>query len=144
MGFEKDLTRIARSFSKSNDRQSVLCSATFPLGVQRLAADFLENYYFVTVGLVGSTHSSIKQQFEWVDMYSIGNNNRHNHNNNRDNPKVNVVVRNVQNFWATSKKDQSSVIVFTNTKDGAEQYGKALSSKLGSKNKVVRVIHGDK
>ena len=137
MGFEKDLTRIARSFSRDNNRQSVLCSATFPLGVQRLAADFLnQNYYFVSVGKVGSTQSLIKQKFEWVDIYAKG----------KQNPKVTAVIKNVERFWANPnlKMDQTSVIIFTNTKDGAELLGKAISNKLGGKKRQVRVIHGDK
>ncbi|KAL7528376.1 hypothetical protein ACHAXR_002410, partial [Thalassiosira sp. AJA248-18] len=139
MGFEPQLNRIARSFSKQNQKQSILCSATFPEGVQRLAADFLDpKYYFVSVGRVGSTHSSIEQQFEWINLY--GGNSR-----NSKNPKVESVVRNVEQFWRGNPKiDQSSVIVFTNTKDGAELYGKALSNKLGNKKRIVRVIHGDK
>ena len=51
-----------------------------------------------------------------------------------------------------NKTEQPNVIVFTNTKDGAEQYGKALANlanRFYSKNKksssgIVRVIHGDK
>ena len=151
MGFEKDLTRISRSFSRSSTKQSILCSATFPQGVQRLAADFLNpNYYFVSAGKVGSTHSSITQQFEWVDMYDSGgrNNNRNssNNRNNNINPKVEVVLRNVEKFWSSNpRKDQASVLVFSNTKEGAESYGKALSNKFGNdRNRLVRVIHGDK
>ena len=85
-----------------------------------------------------------------------GNNNGNNNRNRNFDPKEDAVVRNVQQFWeetdGTDTK-QSNVIVFTNTKDGAEQYGKALT-KLGdrfrSKNRkssasgTVRVIHGDK
>ena len=137
LGFEKDLTRIARSFSRSKNRQSVLCSATFPLGVQRLAADFLnQNYYFVSVGKLGSTQSLIKQEFEWVDIYSKA----------KQSTKVNTVIKNVERFWSDPnlKMDQQSVIVFCNTKDGAELYGKAISNKLGGKKRKVRVIHGDK
>jgi len=182
MGFEPQLTRIARSLQQgrrsrggdgngngNNDeqQQSVLCSATFPQGVQRLAADFLRpEYYFVSVGKVGSTHSNIRQRFEWVNNFygsnnNNNNNNRNNNNNNRNyDPKEEAVVRNVQRFWEQTaeagagaatktphQKKQSSVIVFTNTKDGSELYGKALS-KLGNKDKntagAVRVIHGDK
>jgi len=137
MGFEKDLTRIARSFSRNSNRQSVLCSATFPLGVQRLAADFLnQNYYFVSAGKVGSTQSLIKQQFEWVDIYAKG----------KQNPKVTAVIKNVERFWTDPnlKMDQTSVIVFCNRKDDAELVGQAISNKLGGKRRKVRVIHGDK
>lgn len=136
MGFEKDLTRISRSFSRQSNRQSVLCSATFPIGVQRLAADFLnERYYFVSVGKVGGTHSKIKQEFEWVDIFA----------KSKQNPKVKAVVKNVERFWSNNlNSDQKSVIVFTNTKDGANEYGRAISSRLGSLRRQIRVIHGDK
>jgi len=144
LGFEKDLARISRSFSRSNRRQSILCSATFPEGVQRLASDFLqENYYFVSAGKVGSTTGRIKQRFEWIDIYN-GKNRNNNNPNNSNNPKLNAVIRNVDKFLKSNpKKDQASVLVFSNTKDGAELIGKALSNKLGNRN-IVRVIHGDK
>ena len=136
LGFEKELTRIARSIKKQ--KQSVLCSATFPEGVQRLAADFLRpDYYFVSVGRVGSTQSNIRQRFEWVDTYAPKNRRPNN------TAKVEAVTRNVQKFWSSNPpKNQNSVIVFCNTKDGAEEYGRALLSKF--KNRNVRVIHGDK
>jgi superfamily II DNA/RNA helicase len=170
MGFEPQLTRIARSLGRrkggTSQQQSVLCSATFPLGVQRLASDFLRpDYYFVSVGRVGSTHSNIRQRFEWTNAFYGNQRNRNNNNisntnngnNNRNfDPKEDAVVRNVQRFWEESneaKTKQPNVIVFTNTKDRAEQYGKALS-KLGNRFKTdnsksssscaVRVIHGDK
>jgi len=165
MGFEPQLTRISRSLKQGRrnrnvgDQQSVLCSATFPSGVQRLAADFLNpDYYFVSVGRVGSTHSNIRQRFEWVNTF-FGNNSNRNGNNNRRNfdPKEDAVVRNVEQFWEQTaaaknpqRKRQSNVIVFTNTKDGAEQYGKALTKSRKRQNisksypGTVRVIHGDK
>ncbi|KAL7503790.1 hypothetical protein ACHAXN_001533 [Cyclotella atomus] len=139
LGFEKELTRISRALK--NEKQSVLCSATFPDGVQRLAADFLDpKYYFVSVGVVGSTHSKIRQRFEWMELPHR----TVNYERNAENPRVDAVIRNVEQFWdkADRKKDQSSVIVFSNTKDGVEEYGKALSQKFGGKK--IRVIHGDK
>jgi superfamily II DNA/RNA helicase len=165
MGFEPQLTRIARSLGRrkggTSQQQSILCSATFPPGVQRLASDFLRpDYYFVSVGRVGSTHSNIQQRFEWTNAFYGNQRNRNNNNDGNNNrnfdPKEDAVVRNVQRFWEESKEaktKQPNVIVFTNTKDGAEQYGKALA-KLGNQFKTknskssgsgaVRVIHGDK
>ena len=161
LGFEPQLARIARSLGKGRLHQSILCSATFPEGVQRLAADFLiPDYYFVSVGRVGSTHANIRQRFEWVNTFYGNQRNRRNNekykNNRNFDPKEDAVVRNIQSFWdkTTAKKTkQSNVIVFTNTKDGAEQYGKALTKlehQLRSKNSKssassgVRIIHGDK
>ena len=159
MGFEPQLTRIARSLGRRQDgfyQQSILCSATFPQGVQRLAADFLRpDYYFVSVGRVGSTHANIRQRFEWVHTFYGNQRNRNSNNNRNTDPKEDAVVRNVQRIWEQTKDnktEQPNVIVFTNTKDGAEQYGKALAklaNRFYSKNKksssgIVRVIHGDK
>jgi hypothetical protein len=174
LGFQKELTRISRALK--NEKQSVLCSATFPDGVQRLAADFLDpKYYVVSVGVVGSTHSKIRQRFEWMELphqndfldpkyyfVSVGvvgsthskirqrfewmelPHRTVNYERNAENPRVDAVIRNVEQFWdkADRKKDQSSVIVFSNTKDGVEEYGKALSQKFGGTK--IRVIHGDK
>ena len=73
MGFEPQLTRIGRSL-RYNEQKSILCSAT--LKAQRLASDFLKsNYYFVSVGKVGGTHSNIKQRFEWVNTNFYYDNN---------------------------------------------------------------------
>ena len=87
--------------------------------------------------MVGSTHSKIVQKFEWMDLPRRGE-------RNAKNPRVGAVIRNVERFWNDQdrKKDQLSVIVFSNTKDGVEEYGKALAKKFGSKK--IRVIHGDK
>ena len=35
---------------RPGERQTLLFSATFPKEIQRLAADFLHNYIFLTVG----------------------------------------------------------------------------------------------
>ncbi|KAF4740921.1 hypothetical protein FOZ62_031857 [Perkinsus olseni] len=42
-------------------------SATFPREIQQLARDFLNDYVFLTVGRVGSTHSSIRQVLRYVE-----------------------------------------------------------------------------
>jgi hypothetical protein len=48
------------------ERQTMLFSATFPKEIQRLAADFLHNYIFLTVGRVGSSTDLIAQHIEYV------------------------------------------------------------------------------
>ena len=47
-------------------RQTLMFSATFPKDIQRLAADFLNNYVFLTVGRVGSSTDLIVQHIEYV------------------------------------------------------------------------------
>jgi probable ATP-dependent RNA helicase DDX4 len=139
LGFEKELTRISRAL-RNKDKQSVLCSATFPEGVQRLAADFLDpSYYFISVGVVGSTHSKIAQRFEWMELPY-----RNTSKKGTRNPRVDAVIKNVNRFWNSKGRNpkQSSVIVFSNTKEGVEEIGHGLCQKFG--NKRIRVIHGDK
>lgn len=171
MGFEKELSRIAWSLKQrrgsinknkqQQQQQTILCSATFPHDVQRLAADFLRpDYYFVSVGRVGGMHSNIRQRFEWVNsnnLHIINNKARNgikdNNKFNNSHAKTNAIVRIVKQFWERTAKEknnlQSSVIVFSNTKDDAERYGAALtnSSKNGkgdASTSRVCVIHGDK
>ena len=84
LGFEPQLRRIARLLGSSQPtvtsagggqslggqsaRHTVLCSATFPSEVQRLASEFLRaDYFFVAQGRVGATHSRIEQRLVWED-----------------------------------------------------------------------------
>lgn len=50
----------------AGQRQTLMFSATFPKEIQRLAADFLYNYVFLTVGRVGSSTDLIVQHIEYV------------------------------------------------------------------------------
>ena len=50
----------------TGQRQTLMFSATFPKEIQRLAADFLSNYVFLTVGRVGSSTDLIVQHLEYV------------------------------------------------------------------------------
>lgn len=51
---------------RTGQRQTLLFSATFPKEIQRLAADFMHNYIFLTVGRVGSSTDLIVQHIEYV------------------------------------------------------------------------------
>ena len=42
-------------------RQTLMFSATFPEEVQHLAVEFLENYLFLAVGIVGGASSDVTQ-----------------------------------------------------------------------------------
>ena len=123
LGFEQDLRRIARALgSPREERRTVLCSATFPPNVQRIAADFLkQDYYFIAAGRVGATHQDITQSLLWVDGGPTD--------------KRRAAVQQVQTFLKSNKQ---SVIMFCNTKDEAERVGAALNGCS------VRVVTGDK
>ena len=63
MGFEPEIRRIVEQFGMpaKGSRQTLMFSATFPAEIQQLAADFLEDHIFLTVGVVGGTTSDIQQ-----------------------------------------------------------------------------------
>ena len=50
----------------AGERQTLLFSATFPKEIQRLAADFMHDYIFLSVGRVGSSTDLIVQHVEFV------------------------------------------------------------------------------
>eukprot|EP01083_Nonionella_stella_P035857 97787_1 len=50
-------------------RQTLVFSTMFPLEIQKLAQDFLDDYIFVAVGRVGSTNTFIDQKLKYVDEY---------------------------------------------------------------------------
>lgn len=72
MGFEPQIRRIVeqKDMPAPGQRQTLLFSATFPTEIQRLAADFLSNYIFLTVGRVGSSTDLIVQKVEHVSDYN--------------------------------------------------------------------------
>jgi len=126
LGFEPDLRRIARALGRHNkeERRTVLCSATFPLDVQRIAADFMKrDYYFVAAGRVGATHEGITQSLKWVEGPA---------------DRRRVALQQVRSFLKNNSDKSQRVIVFCNTKDEAERMGESL------KGPSVRVVTGDK
>lgn len=48
-------------------RQTMMFSATFPTNIQRLAADFMREYVFLTVGRVGSASKDVSQTVQYVE-----------------------------------------------------------------------------
>lgn len=72
MGFMPDVKEIIHSFGMpaKEDRHTLMFSATFPEEIQKLAGEFLNNYVFLTIGKVGSTHSDIEQTVIEVDNAS--------------------------------------------------------------------------
>ena len=71
MGFEPQIRQIVeqRDMPPTGERQTMLFSATFPREIQRMASDFLKDYIFLTVGRVGSSHTLITQQIEYLRSY---------------------------------------------------------------------------
>lgn len=69
MGFEPQIRRIVEGedMPKTDARQTLMFSATFPRDIQMLARDFLKDYIFLSVGRVGSTSENITQKVEYVE-----------------------------------------------------------------------------
>ncbi|KAK4534370.1 hypothetical protein CDCA_CDCA01G0395 [Cyanidium caldarium] len=69
MGFEPQIRQIVEGsdMRPAGQRQTLMFSATFPREIQRLAADFLHAYIFLTVGRVGSTTDFILQRIEFCE-----------------------------------------------------------------------------
>ena len=72
MGFEPQIRRIVQGedMPGTDERQTLMFSATFPREIQRLALDFLKsNQMFLSVGRVGSTSENITQKVEYVEDF---------------------------------------------------------------------------
>lgn len=71
MGFGPEMKKIVNNYSlpSKENRQTLMFSATFPEEIQQLAAEFLNDYVFLTVGRVGSTTSDIEQHVMQISEY---------------------------------------------------------------------------
>lgn len=69
MGFGPDIKKIIENFGMPDktQRQTLMFSATFPEEIQRLAAEYLNNYLFVAIGQVGGANTDVSQHVYEVD-----------------------------------------------------------------------------
>ena len=118
MGFIPDVKKIVHEFDMGakNERQTLMFSATFPEEIQRLAADFLNDYLFLTVGKVGGAANDIVQII--VEVAAL---------DKRE--KLSEILRN---------KPQDKVLVFVETKRQAD----FLATYLSQENFPTTSIHG--
>ncbi|GLV43348.1 vasa [Carabus blaptoides fortunei] len=72
MGFLPDIERVMghETMVPTTERQTLMFSATFPEEIQRLASRFLNDYLFITVGIVGGACSDVQQVFHEVDKFA--------------------------------------------------------------------------
>jgi probable ATP-dependent RNA helicase DDX4 len=62
LGFEGDVRKILDKCKLAKtERCTFMFSATFPGEIQKLAMDFLNNYLFLTVGIVGGANTDVEQ-----------------------------------------------------------------------------------
>jgi len=71
MGFMPDIRRVVEhpGMPRRGDRQTLMFSATFPAQIRRLAEEFLQNYLFLQVGLVGGACTDVSQKFHRASKY---------------------------------------------------------------------------
>merc|ERR1712130_325856 len=119
MGFEQQIRYIVEKtgMPEAGSRSTLMFSATFPKNIQKLAQDFLHEYIFLTVGIIGATTDDITQQFEFCD---------------EDN-KVDLLLQHVRNTTGL-------ILVFTATKQTADE----LEYVLSQNHYNALSIHGDR
>ena len=118
MGFEPQIRRIVEQENMPSSRQTFMFSATFPVEIQRLAADFMKDYVFLAVGRVGAASKDVVQRIEWVEQ----------------NDKTDFLI----DFL--SRAAPGLTLVFVETKRGADY----LEERLTRENFAACSIHGDK
>ncbi|EHM99884.1 Dbp1p [Saccharomyces cerevisiae x Saccharomyces kudriavzevii VIN7] len=120
MGFEPQIRHIVEECDMPSvgNRQTLMFSATFPVDIQHLARDFLDNYIFLSVGRVGSTSENITQRILYVD----------------DMDKKSALLD------LLSAEHKGLTLIFVETKRMADQ----LTDFLIMQNFKATAIHGDR
>jgi len=121
MGFMPDIEKIIAKLPPKEQRTSGMFSATFPPDIQRTAQSLLNNYVFVTVGMVGGACADVQQDFRQVQR-----------GEKRD--KVLEILKN-----EVTKEDK--VLIFCGSKKGADFLAVTLSNKPEFS---ATSIHGDR
>lgn len=101
----------------TSHRQTLMFSATFPTEIQQLAASFLKDYVFLTVGRVGAATTLVAQKFVNVDSY------------HKQNSLLDLI-----------KTTRGLTLIFVETKKKASQLEKFLISQ----GFAASSIHGDR
>lgn len=120
MGFMTDVKEIVEKMTPIDERVSGMFSATFPVGVQKAAAEFLKReYVFIVIGVVGGACTDVVQEFMQVER-------------SEKRGKLLDILR-------ESPTDEK-VLVFCNAKKGAD----FLAASLSSQGISTTSIHGDR
>ncbi|KAG8912361.1 DEAD-box ATP-dependent RNA helicase [Tulasnella sp. 408] len=122
MGFEPQIRRIVQGedMPDTQERQTLMFSATFPREIQILARDFLKDYIFLSVGRVGSTSENITQRIEFVE----------------DGDKRSVLL----DILTAEGENAGLTLIFVETKRTAD----ILADFLMASNFPATSIHGDR
>ena len=76
MGFEQTIRKLVTELGMTDkeERQTMMFSATFPEGIQRMAGDFMKPYLFITVGMVSSANRDVDQTIQQVRVKDSNSN----------------------------------------------------------------------
>jgi len=71
MGFKEDINRLVMNpeMPGKRDRNTLMFSATFPDNIQRMASEFMRDYLFISVGIVGGACQDVTQSFHQVSQF---------------------------------------------------------------------------
>lgn len=119
MGFEPAIRKVVGlGMPDRGERQTLLFSATFPEQIQKLAQDFLKDYMFLIVGVVGGANADVDQVVLQVTQFD-------------KREKLVEVLRSVPG---------ERILVFVEQKRNADFLGSYLSQQEFN----VTTIHGDR
>merc|ERR1740123_2275425 len=124
MGFEREVREIVESHGMpgKENRQTMMFSATFPEACQTMAKDFLYDYIWIAVGIVGSAVDTVKQTFVKVNPAA----------------KFDEFIAILDDFYA-ARQNKERMLVFVNAKDTA----KWLDEQLYEKKFDTGALHGN-
>lgn len=124
MGFEKAVRDIVEGHGMpaKEDRQTMMFSATFPEECQRMAQDFLWDYIWIGVGIVGGAVTTVTQTLKKVQPTE----------------KYQMLIEVLDQFYVNRSTGQRC-LVFVNAKDTA----KWLDEQLYDQNYDTGALHGN-
>lgn len=75
MGFKSSIDKLMghQTMSDRKSRQTLMFSATFPEDIQTMAMEFLNDYVFLAVGIVGGASADVEQNFVEVTKFKKRN-----------------------------------------------------------------------
>lgn len=120
MGFMPSVEKMMNheTMRPKEERQTLMFSATFPAEIQELAGQFLNNYIFVAVGIVGGASTDVEQTIHMVSKF-------------QKRKKLEELLE---------ADDPTGTLVFVETKRNADY----LASLLSETKFPTTSIHGDR
>jgi len=110
MGFRDTIDNVCNHSTLNKENlTTMMFSATFPDEIQRLAAKYLRNYLFLTVGIVGGASSDVEQEFIEVPRRE----------------KRQLLTDTLTQYSKSSEEDR--ILVFVETKKTADYLASFLS-----------------